>query len=361
MPSLKDKEWRAFLIGNIFDVKTGGLVDHKNLRNGKIPRISAKDQNNGIAGFYAPISASSYREFQNFISVSFLGSVFYHPYTASLDMKIHALKPKGNDLNKHTARFVAMLISKTVVKFSYGNQLSSTDLPKQKIILPITSDGEPDWIFMEDYIRQCEQHQINAYVAHTQKILAETGDYVNVLPLKEKTWKPFLLSSIFILETGKGKGLNHLVQVSDGISYLGATNRNNGVLCYVKPEPKLVQQGNGIAFIRNGEGSIGYSVYKTEPFIASSDLTIGYSDKLNRYTGLFITTVADTVRGKYNFNYKRSEKRLSKEFLNLPINETGEPDWEYMEQYTKMTFRQKLMKYLEYKELSIAEPKMSKR
>ena len=74
---------------------------------------------------------------------------------------------------------------------------------------------------------------------------------------------------------------------------------------------------------------------KRSPFIASSDLTIGYNEYLNRYSGLFITTIADTVRGKYNFNYKRSDTRLTKETLQLPVTEDGEPDWDYMEDYAK--------------------------
>ena len=351
MISLKYREFSIFEIGDVFDVGTGGLVSRKDLKAGDTPRISAKDQDNGIDGFYRHISINSYKEFHNFISVSFLGTTFYHPYTASLDMKIHSLHLKNRELNPQIARFIiTMLTMTTKRKFSYGNQLSSAILPLQKIMLPISlEDAMPDWQFMEQYIIEREQLQLEEYVAHAKNVLAEIGDVENVLPLREKDWKPFVLSSIFILETGRGKGLNHLTQTTDGISYLGATNRNNGVLCFVKPIDKLVQRGNGIAFIRNGEGSIGYSVYKAEPFIASSDLTIGYSDKLNLYTGLFITTIADTVRGKYNFNYKRSEKRLSKEFLNLPIDNDGKPDWIYMEQYVKYVIKNQICDYLLYR------------
>ena len=156
-----------------------------------------------------------------------------------------------------------------------------------------------------------------------------------MLNLNDREWRTFTVSGLFRLETGKGKGLNHLKQTTqnNGISYLGATNRNNGVLCFVERENSMVQRGNCIAFIRNGEGSIGYSIYKSEDFIASSDLTIGYNDRLNRQLGVFITTIADTVRGKYNFNYKRSDTRLAKELLQLPVDEQGKPDWAFMEEY----------------------------
>lgn len=51
--------------------------------------------------------------------------------------------------------------------------------------------------------------------------------------------------------------------------------------CFVFVANKnLVQKGNCIAFIRNGEGSMGYSVYKVEDFIATSDMTLGYNEHL---------------------------------------------------------------------------------
>ena len=129
-----------------------------------------------------------------------------------------------------------------------------------------------------------------------------------------------MIGDLFTLIPGKGRGANHLEPDTEGISYLGATNRNNAVLDFVKPEEGLVQKGNCIAFIRNGEGSMGYAVYKAEDFIATSDITLGYAPFLNRYTGTFITTAADQVRGKYSYNYKRSDTRLKKEMIQLPVD-----------------------------------------
>lgn len=148
------------------------------------------------------------------------------------------------------------------------------------------------------------------------------------------------------LVAGKSKGLNHIEKSADGISYLGATNQNNGVLCFVSKDESMVQKGNCIAFIRNGEGSMGYSVYKAEDFIATSDMTLGYNNHLNRYTGTFITTVADRVRGKYNFGYKRSANRLSKEIITLPVDNNGSPDWEYMENYMRNIESTQILTYL---------------
>ena len=163
-----------------------------------------------------------------------------------------------------------------------------------------------------------------------------------------KVWREFCIGDLFRLETGKGKGANHLVLDERGISYLGATNRNNAVLNFVRPVENLIQRGNCIAFIRNGEGSVGYSVYKREDFIATSDITCGYADFLNEYVGWFITTVADQVRGKYNFNYKRSDTRLKREKILLPVTEDDKPDFAFMESYVRSLEEKILRRYREF-------------
>ena len=195
-----------------------------------------------------------------------------------------------------------------------------------------------------------KNYAVNGAVWYARKIL-EHGAYTKIFAfgnagdnkhhilkpffvgLDGVTWRGFRIGDLFTLMQGKAKGANHLKNDPSGISYLGATNRNNAVLDFVKPEDGLIQKGNCIAFIRNGEGSIGYSVYKAEDFIATSDITAGYAPFLDKYIGMFITTVADKVRGKYSFNYKRSDTRLKKEVIQLPVTDSGLPDWHLMHNF----------------------------
>jgi hypothetical protein len=121
------------------------------------------------------------------------------------------------------------------------------------------------------------------------------------------------------------------------------------VLSFVEPIPELIQKGNCIAFIRNGEGSMGYSIYVSSDFIATSDISVGYHERLNKYNGTFITTIADRIRGKYNFGYKRSTMRLRKEVLTLPSCADGSPDWDYMENYMRELESDTIAKYLQSK------------
>ena len=74
---LTDRVWNEFKIKDTFDIFTGALVDKKYIKEGIIPRITATDLDNGVAFFTGKISHKNFRCFSNFISISFLGSVFY--------------------------------------------------------------------------------------------------------------------------------------------------------------------------------------------------------------------------------------------------------------------------------------------
>lgn len=168
----------------------------------------------------------------------------------------------------------------------------------------------------------------------------------NILKLTDRDWKQFKLETIFKIENckcSKVSGLN-----AGKTPYVGATNRNNGVMNFVEANSSLITKGNCIAFICDGEGSVGYSVYKSEDFIGSTTVKVGRNENLNKYNATFITTFADTVRSKYNFGFKRNDKHLKSEILILPANEKGDPDYEFMEAFMKQKELEKINDYYNF-------------
>ncbi|MDI9357936.1 MAG: hypothetical protein QM528_03185 [Phycisphaerales bacterium] len=180
----------------------------------------------------------------------------------------------------------------------------------------------------------------------------------NNIQLTDRAWKQFKIEAIFNIDNCKCSKVSALEKGI--IPYVGATNNNNGVINFVKAEKKLITKGNCIAFICDGEGSVGYSVYKFEDFIGSTTIKVGRNDKLNKYNGIFITTVADTIRNKYNFGFKRNEKHLKNEILTLPSNKKGDPDFDFMELFIKQKEENKLKEYEKYITERIEEIKFFK-
>lgn len=334
--------WKAFCFTEVFtEIQRGKRLKKADHRDGQTPYVSSTSLNNGVDGFIG--NDGGVRRFDDCLTLANSGSVgcaFYHQYT--FVASDHVTKLKRDGLDKYAYLFMIPIINRLSEKYSFNREINDERIKREKLLLPATDKGEIDFAFMSAFMKDIERNILNT----TLKVFNERVS-VNKYKMGGVNWKNFLLCDLFpTLVAGKSKGLNHIEKSDSGISYLGATNQNNGVLCFVCRDKSTIQKGNCIAFIRNGEGSMGYSVYKAEDFIATSDMTLGYNDHLNRYTGTFITTIADRVRGKYNFGYKRSANRLSKEIITLPVDNNGSPDWEYMENYMRNIETAQILTYL---------------
>ncbi len=337
--------WKEFIFGESFSIQsTNSGIDKNKLdqNEGSIPYITRSDLNNGIDEFVPKQAVRYGMDEGNVITIGLdTQTVFYQPTSFYTGQNIQIIRnPK---LDRYNAMFLIVAIKKLVAKFSWGSYGATlTRLRKSRIYLPATDEGEIDFAFMSSFMKNVEQDTLNT----TLRVFKERVS-LNESKMGGVNWNNFLLRDLFpTLVAGKSKGLNHIEKDDNGISYLGATNQNNGVLCFVRRDDGAIQKGNCIAFIRNGEGSMGYSVYKAEDFIATSDMTLGYNSHLNKYNGTFITTIADRVRGKYNFGYKRNANRLAKEIIALPSKTDGSPDWEYMEMYMRNIESAQILEYL---------------
>ena len=157
MDTNKDKFDKFVEEVNKIQVPTGSYIEKKLLKEGETPRITVTGVNNGISGYFEDLTSNSnYRVYENFISVSFLGTVFYHPYKASLDMKVHSLKLKNKELNEYIGGYIVSVIKKSIQNNDYADQISSTVLPQLKIKLPIDINGNPNFAYMEEYMKNLE-------------------------------------------------------------------------------------------------------------------------------------------------------------------------------------------------------------
>lgn len=358
---LESREWREFFIsGNegVFKIEStsSGIDKNKlNLQGGNIPYITRSDVANGINLFLTEEQQLKYRiDSGNCITIGLdTQTVFYQPHSFFTGQNIQVLSYEN--CTKENALFISKLIQLQMVKFNWGgNGATLGRLSRTKILLPVTSSGEIDSKFMESFIQKLENAKLDEYKEYAKKRVNEIlfSQKIENAKLEEKNWKPFLIGEIFNkFVQGKSKGLNHLNEKNGEIPYLGATNRNNGVLTFVNEETSMLQKGNCMCFIRNGQGSVGYSVYKREPFISTSDNTFAYADWLNCFTGNFIVTSSDMIRSKYSFGYKRNNERLIKDKIMLPTTPAGEPDYLYMESYIKEIMLRKYNEYLNYKKV----------
>ena len=270
------------------------------------------------------------------------GGVFYHPYEASIDMKVHALIPIDVKLNKYNAQFLMNSIKNNIKYSSYGNQLSSTDLPRIQILLPIDSKGNPNWKFMEDYIKQEMREQSQKVITYYENKLMKLG--FELLDL-EVEWKEFFFTDIF-KEIKRGKRLTKSNQIDGNIPYISSTGINNGVDNFIGNDEKVRKYANNLSLANSG--SVGSCFYHNYEYIASDHITALTSEHADEYIYKFMSTIISRLEEKYSFNREINDKRISREKLFLPIDKNGEPHWEYMSNFVKKLEKENIEKTLNH-------------
>lgn len=350
MLKLTDRKWKEFTIADIFvmenrkkiQVPTGANVSKQNLFKGKTPRITATSFNNGVDGYYDS-KDSNYRTYKNFISVSFLGTIFYHPYEASLDMKVHCLQLKNKKLNRYLGAFLISEIKKSIADASYGNQLSSTDLPHKKIMLPVNDFDEPDYDFMTNYVRECETIKLKQYIDFAKNKLKEIGSDIDVEEEKLK-WKDFFVEDIFDIISGKDASLS---ENEGDIPYVNSSGVNNGITCFVKDCPVKVK--NCITIARTG--TVGSTFYQQNEVGISGNIRALYlkDRELNKEIAQFlITALKNSIEGNFDYGKILGTERIKHLKIKLPVDTDGNIDYKYMEAYIYIYISMKMKKYLGY-------------
>ncbi|MDR1543235.1 MAG: restriction endonuclease subunit S, partial [Prevotellaceae bacterium] len=145
--------WKEFEVCRLFDVsgtKTTPLYDLETMYGqGEFPYVTTRATNNGIAGYY------DHKTEQGNVLVADSAVVGYVSYQAedfTASDHVELLKPKF-ELNKYTALFLRTVLMKGSYKYAYGRKFNQDRIRATKLLLPAISETQPDWDFMENYIK----------------------------------------------------------------------------------------------------------------------------------------------------------------------------------------------------------------
>lgn len=335
---INTSEWIYFRIDDLFTIKKGKRLIKADMNEGPTPFIAAIEDNNGLRQSIdvTPIHSG------NTITVNYNGSVgeaFYQkePFYASDDVNI--LYPKF-EMNERIALFIVTVIRKEQYRFNYGRKWKSERMGESTIKLPSTPDGSPDFTFMDRFIADIWPSQIN-----TDPICVD-------VPLRPvKYWKDFRYSDIFVIRKGYyNKKPQH--EIEGSIPFLGATENDNGMTDRYSYEDifeynrdgttrpddisKKLFEPNCIAVVNNGS-AIGYAYYQNERFTCSHDVNPLYlkNHELNPYIAMFLITVIKMDSYRWNYGRKWRPKRMVESTIRLPVDDEGNPDYDYMESFIK--------------------------
>lgn len=182
------------------------------------------------------------------------------------------------------------------------------------------------------------------------------------MKLSDREWREFFLidTNMFYLEKGKWVTTTNLNGIDGIYDVVGATSKNNGNVFFANVEySDKKTDKNAICLIKTGQGSVGEAVYKGNEFIPSNNVYVIRKNDLNKYTGLFITTLINKQSDRYSYGYIRNEQRVLKEKIMLPVTKKDEtkPDWPFMEEYIKKQYYNKLNFFNKFLNQKVSELK----
>lgn len=342
MLSLQDRNWLAFSVDEIFTVSRPPSRTKDDYEDGDIPFVASGASGNGVVKFCSPKEGERL-DSPGCISVSPVdGSCFYQPISflgrGGGGSSIMLLR--SDALNSRTGIFIARMLAQTLgAKYTYGRMGNAKTILREQFLLPVGMLGEPDWKFMEDYIREREAAQIERCREFLMKRIADIErerERVNcasrnLMSLTEKPWRAYTISTVF--DILPGKRLESRNRKPGHRPFIGALDNSNGVAGFVDDENTSLDK-NVLGVNYNGNG-VCLGFYHPYECIFSDDVKRFRfkSREGTEYSYLFLKVAIQQQKSKFGYLYKFNSMRMARQAIMLPTADDGQPDYTYMEAY----------------------------
>lgn len=354
MQSLDEKTWKqlsAFGDGAPLHIETtNSSIDGIRLIDDgekSVPYITRSDANNGLARF---VSAKNYEFGSDDGGCITVGldtqTAFYQPHKFVTGQNVQVIT--GENISEDVAQFmVPILRQQMTAKFNWGgNGATLGRMKRLTVMLPITDSGEPDYAYMAEYAQQKRNAMLAKYRAYVEARIAELGEVAEIPALDEKEWKPIFISSMFELVRGRE---NNMAMLEDGDTPLISAKANNNGLKGFVHNPKKIIAGQCITLNNDGDGGAGLAYYQPANMALDSHVTalVPLID-MSAFVMLFIAKCISGLHGFFGHGLSISNPRAKRLRIMLPVTDSGEPDYKYMEQYAKNMMLRKYQQYLTF-------------
>ncbi len=325
----------------MFEIWTGCLLSNYDLKKWKIPRISAKSDNNWILGNYNSEEFDNSRHFENFISVNFFGTdgwIFYHKYKASVEMKVHTLKLPNISFNSKTWIFLATALKQSLTGFWYWNQLSSSKLKDLNFLISLPAKNwEIDFDFMEEFIGEIERGKMERLEKYLEEnwlkdceLTSEEEKVLSDFESGKVEWGEFKINENFEINTYKKRFDANKINIWENWNpYVVRTALNNWIRWYIDEDVKFLNEWNTISFWQD----TATMFYQEKPYFTWDKIKIlkSKSNDFNKINWLFF--VSSMTKSFSSFTWGSSSFNINiiwNQLISLPIK-NGEPDFGVME------------------------------
>ena len=151
LKKLNEIEWKDFWIEDVAKINSGIDIYDREREAGNTPYITATANNNGIGYFVSNINKTLEKDCISINRNGSVGYAFYHPYLALYGNDTRKLRLKN--VGKYVSLFISNMITLQKGKYGYGYKMGTGRLRRQKIMLPVDDNGQPDYQYMKEFMR----------------------------------------------------------------------------------------------------------------------------------------------------------------------------------------------------------------
>ena len=331
-------KWRAFNIVDVFDVNNTHSILKSEIEydSGNVPYVTSSEYNNGVASYIE--ASDDIIECGNSILIGGKTMAISYQKTPFVSNDSHnlilGLKAKEHASDKVLLFMVCALKKSFGIKYKWSNSISKKSIQEDKIYLPVTEDNQPDWEYMELCIEKYET------IAKKSIYTLNKIRKIPKVKMNTKRLGTFHLydKSLFSIDSGTKLDKVKMDTSVEEVAFVGRSNVNNGITARVKKIDGIEPYEKGNLTLALGGAYLGSCFVQPEDFYTSQNVVVLIPNKeMDFYAKQFIAS-AIFVESQNNYQafIKELNAHIKRDFkIKLPIDKTGEPDWEYMIEYMK--------------------------
>ena len=343
----KGGSWKEFKIGDLFEIQkiSNKLVGRNCIQStGRIPVYSSDTRNNGIIG-YSDLTPEFTVNEKNKMFLVFgdhtrTMNIVEQSFSVADNVKV--LKPRY--ATRRVLLHICTVWLKGIRNLGYARHWNIAKDVQVK--LPVTSDSQIDFDYMEKYISELEEERISELeeerISELAAYLKVTGLENCVLTKPEKlalksrgdNLRKIKITNLFNIKNTHSILNSQIIPNSGVYPYVTAGESNNSIQTYINYDSTQLEDKNAILI----GGKTTVITYQEKEFFSndSHNLALYLKDSSNVSENVSLFLVASlnkALKPIYSWGNSISNRKIQKDYVSLPVTKTGLPDYEFMETY----------------------------
>ena len=390
-------KFKRFIMHDIFEPLKVIKAKKSEVRNFKssefcVPVVYAKFGNNGIMYWGRKNQFTTYK---NVISIVYngaiaAGKVYAQEEPTGILAESYFIRYKYKQVSFRANLYMSQVIEHKIYPIYSRENLAIWNgrVENESIDLPVTSDGKPDFDYMQDYIKELEEDRIKELEAYLKATNLDdyelTDEDKKVLSLSRKSasnengsletdcedgalrFKEFNIGASY---TMRGKtidvdkdGLFNIVPTKIKINainiefngkypYVARGEGKNGIRGYIDYDEQYLNEANTISFGQD-TATVNYQSHRyfTGDKIQVFKLNKKYGN-LTEDKAIYLINSIKKVFERFLWGQQSyALDIISKIKITLPVALDGKPDFDYMERYIKAIKKLTIANVVKYKD-----------